>query len=397
MNTANFVTTMKTTVSERRAFVEALVKSDPSMATTEVFSRGVAAGKYENTRAGKQLCSQDLQRLRKGGLEHTGKRKVRTAEETAVLEEAVMDILYRYRPQIVRQIYYQLTVRGLIEKTENGYDKVDVLTVKMRKGGKLPYDWIVDNIRSIAKPLTFNRPEELIDMMVGSYRKALWNGKPTRLQVWLEKDALASVIEPITWKYDVPLFVARGYSSLSFLHNDARPILEEWAAAGLPITVLHLGDFDPSGRDAARQIREQLNEFCPEARLHFIELAVTVEQIDRWSLPSRPNKVNDPRTKAFKRRYGRQSTELDAIPAQHLRQIIEDAIREHMPDGDYEALMRQEETERNHLKRLVGVTLDWIEVAHDYRIGDRLDRLDDLLPPEPTPEPLLVDGNIMGA
>jgi hypothetical protein len=225
----------------RRAFVTDLVRLNPSMETTEVFTRGVAAGKYENTKAGKQLCSQDLQRLRAKGLEHTGKRKVRTANEAERVKQAIDDLLHRYHPQTVRQIYYQMSVQGLCEKTENGCRQINEFTISMRKSGRIPYEMIIDNTRSVAQPLTFNKPEDALTSVVGSYRKALWNGRATRLQVWLEKDALASVIEPITDAFDVPLFVARGYSSLSFLHNDAKPIVDEWAALGLPITVLHLG------------------------------------------------------------------------------------------------------------------------------------------------------------
>jgi hypothetical protein len=390
-------------VSVRRAFVEAIVISNPSMETTAVFSRGVAAGKYENTKAGKQLCSQDLRRLRAAGLEHTGKRKVRSADETVQMVKAVEDILYRYHPQTARQIYYQMTVRKLIEKTENGYRQVIDLTINMRKSGRIPYEFIVDNTRSVDKPLTFNKVDEVLTTIVGAYRKALWNGRPSRVQVWLEKDALASVIGPLTAQYDVPLFVARGYSSLSFLHNDAKPIVEDWAAAGLPITVLHLGDFDPSGRDAARKIDEQLREFCPDAVLNFVELAVTTEQIDQWDLPSRPNKVNDPRTKKFEGRHHRQSTELDAIPAQHLRKIVEDALRQHMPDDIYEGLKLREAAERDHIERLVGLAPNWIDMMHDYR-GDRPDcDPDDLLPPPNSPAPSTPpvlpfdDFNIMGA
>jgi hypothetical protein len=396
-------------VTARRAFVESLVKSNPNLDTTGVFSRGVAAGKYPSTRAGKQLCSQDLRRLRAAGLKHTGKRKVRSAKETVQMEEAVEDILYRYHPQTVRQLFYQLTVRGLVEKSENGYRQVEALTVSMRKGGDIPFDMIVDNTRRVAQPLTFSKVDDAISDLVDSYRKSLWDGRPSRIEVWLEKDALASVISPITSKYDVPLFVARGYSSLSFLHNDAKPILEEWAAGDLPITVLHLGDFDPSGRDAARQIGEELRQICPDATLDFIELAVTVEQIEQWNLPSRPNKIKDPRTKGFQQRYGhaRESVELDAIPAERLRQIIEDAIKEHMPDSAYETLMLQEAAERDQLERLAGLAPDWIEVMHDYRRGDRPDRdPDDLLPPPNPPTPPSsppvpplgdFDFNIMGA
>jgi len=44
------------------------------------------------------------------------------------------------------------------------------------------------------------------------------------LKIWLEKDALAGVIYPVTDLYDVPLMVARGYASLSFLHGAAEYI-----------------------------------------------------------------------------------------------------------------------------------------------------------------------------
>jgi hypothetical protein len=51
---------------------------------------------------------------------------------------------------------------------------------------------------------------------VGRYRRYA--------EIWLEKDALAGGIYHITSKHDVPLMVARGYASLSFLHSAANAI-----------------------------------------------------------------------------------------------------------------------------------------------------------------------------
>jgi hypothetical protein len=381
--------------------MEALMLSNPAIETADAYGRGVQAGMYDNTPTGKQLCSQDMRRLRNAGVEHTGCRKVRTRTQTEHMEETILDILHTYHPQTVRQIFYQMTVHKLVDKTEAGYRKIADILCSIRRGDRLDYDFIVDNTRGIAQPMTFSNVHEPLTTIVDTYRKSLWNGIPCRLQVWLEKDALASVIEPITSKYDVPLFVARGYSSLSFLHNEAVPVVDEWADQDLPITVLHLGDFDPSGRDAARQIREALSEFSPDAELNFVELAVTVEQIDQWNLPSRPNKEKDPRTKKFEGRYNRESTELDAIPAQTLRQIIEDAIKQHMSDDVYDRLMVQEAGERDQLARMVGLAPDWIYLMHDYRSGDRPDPNSDDLPPPPSPLPPPVppvgNFNIMGA
>ena len=49
------------------------------------------------------------------------------------------------------------------------------------------------------------------------------------------------MIYPVTSLYDVPLMVARGYASLSFLHTAAEYINE----LTVPAHIYHLGDFDP--------------------------------------------------------------------------------------------------------------------------------------------------------
>ncbi len=71
-------------------------------------------------------------------------------------------------------------------------------------------------------------------------------------EIWLEKDALAGVVSPITELYDVPLMVARGYASLSFLHTAAEAI----DSLDVPAYIYHLGDFDPSGVNAGEKHRE---------------------------------------------------------------------------------------------------------------------------------------------
>jgi hypothetical protein len=51
---------------------------------------------------------------------------------------------------------------------------------------------------------------------------------------------------------------------------------------------------------------------------------------------------------------------LDAIPAQKLRQLVEDTIKEHMPDRFFDFLIAQEASERDQLDRIVGVAPDWM-------------------------------------
>lgn len=57
--------------------------------------------------------------------------------------------------------------------------------------------------------------------------------------------------------------------------------------------MLHFGDHDPSGIDMSRDIQDRLRLFGSEARL--MRIALTSEQIDRYSPPPDPVKTTDGR------------------------------------------------------------------------------------------------------
>jgi hypothetical protein len=145
--------------------------------------------------------------------------------------------------------------------------------------------------------------------------------------------------------YDVPLMVARGYASLSFLHSAAEAINE----LDVPVYIYHLGDFDPSGVNAGEKIEETLRELAPDAEIHFERIGVTEEQIEYWNLPTRPTKASDTRAKGF----GDISVELDAIEPDRLRAIVQVAIEEHLPPERFEVLKAAEASERAILRSFV--------------------------------------------
>jgi hypothetical protein len=251
------------------------------------------------------------------------------------------------RPMTVRQVFYQATVRGIVEKTEAGNTKVQTDFVQMRRAGVLPYGWIADNTRWQRSPTTWGSVEEALQDTARIYRKALRRHAPCYVEVWLEKDALSGVVYPVTSEYDVPLMVARGYASLSFLHSAAEAIAE----LEVPAIIYHLGDFDPSGVNAAEKIEETLRELAPDAEIHFRRLAVTREQITAWDLPTRPTKASDTRSKGF----GEISVELDAIEPAQLRSIVRNAIEDYLPRDQLEKLKVAEASERQQLNGLVGM------------------------------------------
>jgi hypothetical protein len=263
---------------------------------------------------------------------------------------ALHEIVAQMRPMTVRQTFYQATVNDLVEKTELGYRMVQNDLVVMRREGWLPYDWLADNTRWQRKPRTFSSVKQALDDTARLYRKALWDDADSYVEIWLEKDALAGVVTPVTSAYDVPLMVARGCASLSFLRDAAEHI----NTLDVPAAIYHLGNCDPSGVNAGEKIEETLRELAPHAEIAFERIAVTPERIRRWSLPTRPTKQSDSRSKGF----GDISVELDAIAPDDLRGLVQGAIEQHLPAEQFEILKVAEASERRLIAGLVGMIRD---------------------------------------
>lgn len=275
-----------------------------------------------------------------------------SAADMAERYEALLAIVSSMRPMTVRQVFYQASVQELVEKSESGYAKVQRALVDLRRAGRMPFSWISDNTRWQSKPDTWRSPEDAVRQTAQLYRKALWADADDYVEVWIEKDALASVIYGVTSAFDVPLMVSRGYASISFLHEAASDI----AAGGKPAHIYHLGDYDPSGVDAGNKIEQSLREFAPQAEIYFTRLAVLPEQIEGWSLPSRPTKKTDTRSKGFACR----SVELDAIDPRQLRLLVQDAIEQHLPIDQYRVLLEAEASEREMIEQ-------WAELCEGGR------------------------------
>jgi hypothetical protein len=258
--------------------------------------------------------------------------------------EALLAIAEEMRPCTVRQVFYQATVRDLVEKTEAGYAKVQRMLADLRRDGALPWSWIADNTRWMRKPRTYDRLQDAVEATARNYRRALWSDAETYVEIWLEKDALAGVLYPVTQNWDLPLMVSRGYASLTFLYESAEAIRD----ADRPAYLYHFGDFDPSGQNAAEKIESTLREMAPEAEIHFERVAVTPMQIEMLGLPTRPTKATDTRAKRW---TGGDSVELDAIDANILRDLCESTIHRHIDFNQLSVIEEAERSERELLTR----------------------------------------------
>ena len=144
------------------------------------------------------------------------KRFRRTKAAVTSIRDAICEVLQADHPQTVRQVFYALTVRGVIKKVEIEYHRTVIrLLTEMREAGDVPFSWIADNTRWQRKPSTFVGLEHCLNSTAEFYRRDLWEAMPVYVEVWCEKDALAGVLLEETKTYDVPLMVARGYASRS--------------------------------------------------------------------------------------------------------------------------------------------------------------------------------------
>src|SRR5262245_61221063 len=102
----------------------------------------------------------------------------------------------------------------MVPKTEAGYDLVCRDLLQMREAGEVPFSWIADNTRWMRKPDSYGSAQAALREVARGYRRSLWQDQGAYVEVWCEKDAIAGVLYEETGAWDVPLMVARGFSSV---------------------------------------------------------------------------------------------------------------------------------------------------------------------------------------
>src|SRR5260221_8098509 len=158
-------------------------------------------------------------------------------------------ILAEYHPMTVRQVYYQLVSRQVVENNRGAYQGVCDALVAARREGTIEWEWIEDRLRqprglgdgwrSVERCLDYH-----VDRLADWYSAAIWPTQPRYVEAWLEKDALSGIFADALTTYNVGLNVGRGYDGWSSIHNAAerfRGALQEASC------ILYFGDFDPSG------------------------------------------------------------------------------------------------------------------------------------------------------
>lgn len=257
----------------------------------------------------------------------------------------------------LRQLFYQFVARGLLPNQQRQYKRLGSIVDDARQAGMLDWSTIEDRTRNVEKPSVWTSPESIIAAVADQYQEDPWRGQRYRPEVWIEKDALVGVIEPVCERFRVPYFACRGYTSQSEAYAAGKRFQAYRKQGFIPI-VLHLGDHDPSGLHMTEDNANRLGLFSG-GRVEMRRLALNMEQIDQYDPPPNPAKDTDSRFENYVAEYGESSWELDALDPDVIDELIEDALNDLIDQDIWDKAMAAEEENKGSLDNASG---NWANV-----------------------------------
>lgn len=280
------------------------------------------------------------------------------SKHNSQLIDYMNDLIEDYQRQgyvlTVRQLYYQLVARDVIENTLQSYKRTANLINDAKLAGHMDWDAIEDRTREFLTNPHWVAGSSILRSAAQSYGQDMWSNQETRVFVVIEKEALIGVLTGTCRKWDVPILAARGYPSGSVLRGFAEEHLLPALCAGQRVRVLHLGDHDPSGIDMTRDLIDRLSLFTRHEMddSDLDRIALTMDQIDEIKPPENPAKTTDSRFAAYRRQYGTSSWELDALSPQYLNDLLEGHIETWVDPDAWAEKSAEVDAVRNDLRDL---------------------------------------------
>lgn len=276
------------------------------------------------------------------------------AKKTLELIAAAYDILEAEQPTTVRAVCYRLFVKGYIESmARTNTAMVSRNLVAAREEGTIPWEWIVDESREAERIASWDEPADIIHQAVHQYRKDYWRDQPEQVEVWSEKGTIRGTLAPVLHRYGVTFRVMHGFGSATAI----RQVAEETRRSIKPVTIMYLGDFDPSGLYmSAVDLPQRFGRYGGEAEIQ--RIALTKADVVSGDLPSfaAATKTGDTRHRWFVQHHGRQCWELDAMPASELRRRVEHEIRDRLDLGLWD---RAKQVEAAEVESMQAVLSSW--------------------------------------
>jgi hypothetical protein len=239
------------------------------------------------------------------------------AQKTIDLVDACIHILEEIQPATVRAVCYRLFVAKLIPSMEKtNTNRISRLLTQAREDGALDWDWVVDETREPERISSWQDVAEFGESVKRAYRRDYWTTQLDWIEVWSEKGSVRGTLAPILNRYGITFRVMHGHGSATAVHAAA----EETGNSDKTLTVLYVGDWDPSGMHMSEiDLPERLERYGGD--IDIVRCAI------HW--------------------------EVDALPPPMLRERIEEIILGYLDMDAWERAMQIEAVERESMRKVL--------------------------------------------
>lgn len=262
------------------------------------------------------------------------KLNINTAHNQERLHQVrtIINDLSEYWPLTLRQVFYQLVGQGICLNNRSQYQGLSQLLTQARLMGEIEWDCIEDRARRHMDLSGYIDGPRFIESeaqnVLTGYTRNLQQTQENYIEIFVEKDALATLFRKVAERYCIPVTTCRGYISADFVNKYKRRTMQN--ADRRPV-VLYFGDFDPSGVNMSESLENRmLYDF--DIPVNFIRPALNQEQIEKYNLPhvDEDLKRGDSRAAKHVKKYGFLAVELDALNPSDLSDIIHKAIQQQL-------------------------------------------------------------------
>lgn len=279
----------------------------------------------------------------------------------------------------LRQMYYQFVSRGICPSGQLHYKRIGDVLTDARYNGEYPIEGLEDRGREVHRG-DFTTCEDSVSVALqrsantlrwlptGTINIARWFGQPRHVSVWVEKQALEGVFEPVCNELGVSWFACKGYPSVSALWTWIQSAVDATSqGTAESCTVLYFGDHDPDGWEIPRSALRNLNKLLEvkeiELDITFRRIALNMDQIRDYRPPPFEAKVTSARYQGYITEHKTEDAwELDALEPRVLRDMIRSEVTNLFNREVYREEMARRDGLRDEVKRRM-MSLEWLQSA----------------------------------
>lgn len=266
----------------------------------------------------------------------------------------VLEEYSSYGPMTVRQIFYRLVGQYGYDKTELAYNRLAEYLVKARRSGLIRFSQIRDDGTSTEGGGGWQSRESFwrsVRMSADGFELDHQTDQPQEIEVWCEAAGMAPMLARMLDRWHIPVYSTGGFSSVTVTNELAGRIGRREKRT----TLLHVGDFDPSGESIFTSMTEDVAAFLAgNSKFGLFEpvrVALTEAQVEEYDLPTAPAKPSDSRSRNW---YG-ETTQAEALPPDLLRDIMVAAVEEYIDDDALAEVLDLEARDKTEIDRVLQI------------------------------------------